>query len=161
MTRCQRAIRLGDSDVSGTRGLVALSGNNLVVVGTELQSKLGPGIEVVGSSDSTRRTLVLADAPVLVKGSGTRDGGLVGADALVDVVNRAIRGDSAHVLETTAGVVGAVGLENVVLDEGVLAPAVDGEVGVTLRRVGTLEVDFAGRALRPALAGNKVVAFLP
>jgi len=65
------------------------------------------------------------------------------------------------VLETAAGVVGAVRLENVVLDEGVLAPAVDGEVRVTLRRVGALEVDLAGGAFGPALAGNEVVAFLP
>jgi hypothetical protein len=65
------------------------------------------------------------------------------------------------VLETTAGVVGAVGFEDVVLDQGVLAPAVDGEVGVALRRVGTLEVDGAGGALGPSLAGDEVVAFLP
>jgi hypothetical protein len=156
-----RAIHLGDSNVRGTRGLVTLSGDNLVVVGTELQAKLGPGVEVVSSSDGTRRALVLANAPVLVEGSGTRDGGLVGADALVDIVNGAVGGDGAHVLETAAGVVGAVGLEDVVLDEGVLAPAVDGEVGVTLGRVGTLEVDFAGSTLGPTLTGNEVVALLP
>ena len=157
----KRAIRLGDSDVSRTRGLVTLSGNNLVVVGSELQAKLGPGVEVVGSGDGTRRALVLTDAPVLVEGSGTRDGRLVGADTLVDVVDGAVGGDGAHVLETAAGVVGAVGLEDVVLDEGVLAPAVDGEVRVTLRRVGTLEVDVAGGALGPTLASDEVVAVLP
>lgn len=157
----QRAIRLGDSDVSGTRGLVTLSGDDLVVVGSELQAKLGPGVEVVGSGDGTGRALVLADAPVLVEGSGTRDGGLVGADTLVDIVDRAVGGDGTHVLETAAGVVGAVGLEDVVLDEGVLAPAVDGEVRVTLRRVGTLEVDVAGGTLGPTLTGNEVVALLP
>ena len=63
--------------------------------------------------------------------------------------------------ETAAGVVGAVGLEDVVLDEGVLAPAVDGEVRVTLGRVGTLEVNVAGSSLGPTLAGNEVVALLP
>jgi hypothetical protein len=154
-------IRLGDSDVSGTRGLVTLSGDDLVVVGTELQAKLGPGVEVVGSSNGTRRTLVLTDAPVLVEGSGTRDRGLVGADTLVDIVDGAISGDSTHVLEPAAGIVGAVGLEDVVLDEGVLAPAVDGEVRVTLGRVGALEVNFAGGTLGPTLASDEVVAFLP
>jgi hypothetical protein len=156
-----RAIRLGDSNVSGTRGLVTLGGDDLVVVGTELQAKLSPGVEVVSSSNSTRRTLVLADAPVLVEGSGTGDGGLVGANALVDIVGGAVRGYGAHVLETAAGVVGAVGLENVVLDQGVLAPAVDGEVRVTLGRVGTLEVDVAGGTLGPTLASDEVVALLP
>jgi len=42
-------------------------------VSTELHAKLSPSVEVVGSGDGTRRTLVLADAPVLVEGSGTRD----------------------------------------------------------------------------------------
>jgi hypothetical protein len=130
-------------------------------VSTKLQAKLSPSIEVVSSSNSTRRTLVLANTPVLVESSGTRDGGLVCANALVDIVGRAVRGHGAHVLETTAGVVGAVGFEDVVLDQGVLAPAVDGEVGVALRRVGTLEVDGAGGALGPSLAGDEVVAFLP
>ena len=161
MIRSQRATRLGNSDISRTRGLVTLSGDNLVVVSTELHAKLGPSVEVVGSGDGTRRTLVLADAPVLVEGSGTRNGGLVGANTLVDIVRGTVGGDGAHVLETAAGVVGAVGLEDVVLDEGVLAPAVDGEVRVTLRRVGTLEVDLAGGTLGPALAGHEVVAFLP
>jgi hypothetical protein len=130
-------------------------------VSTKLQAKLSPSIEVVSSSNSTRRTLVLANTPVLVESSGTRDGGLVSANALIDIVGRAVRGHGAHVLETTAGVVGAVGFEDVVLDQGVLAPAVDGEVGVALRRVGTLEVDGAGGALGPSLAGDEVVAFLP
>jgi hypothetical protein len=158
---CWRAIRLGDSDVSGTGGLVTLSGDDLVVVGTELQAKLGPGVEVVGSSNGTRRTLVLTDAPVLVEGSGTRDRGLVSANTLVDIVDRTISGNGAHVLKTAAGVVGAVGLEDVVLDEGVLAPAVDGEIRVALGRVGALEVDVAGRALGPTLASDEVVAVLP
>lgn len=130
-------------------------------MGTELQAELSPGVEVVGSSDSTRRTLVLTDAPVLVKGSGTRDGGLVSTDTLVDIVDRTVSGDGTHVLEPAAGVVCAVGLEDVVLDEGVLAPAVDGEVRVTLGRVGALEVDVAGRTLRPTLASDEVVAVLP
>jgi hypothetical protein len=130
-------------------------------VSTELQAKLGPGVEVVGSSNGTRRTLVLTDAPVLVEGSGTRDRGLVSADTLVDIVDGAVSGDGAHVLKTAAGVVCAVGLEDVVLDEGVLAPAIDGEVRVTLGRVGSLEVDVAGRTLGPTLSGDEVVAVLP
>jgi hypothetical protein len=130
-------------------------------VSPKLQAKLGPSIKVVSSSNSTRRTLVLANTPVLVEGSGTRDGRLVCANALVDIVGRAVRGHGAHVLETAAGVVGAVGFEDVVLDEGVLAPAVDREVGVSLWGVAAFEVDGAGGALGPSLAGDEVVAFLP
>jgi hypothetical protein len=65
------------------------------------------------------------------------------------------------VLETAAGVVGAVGFEDVVLDEGLLAPAVDGEVGVSLGGITALEIDGAGGALGPSLAGDEVVALLP
>jgi hypothetical protein len=130
-------------------------------VSPKLQAKLGPSIKVVSSSNSTRRTLVLANTPVLVEGSGTRDGRLVCANALVDIVGRAVRGHGAHVLETAAGVVGAVGFEDVVLDEGVLAPAVDGEVGVSLGGITALEIDGAGGALGPSLAGDEVVALLP
>ena len=64
-------------------------------------------------------------------------------------------------LEAAAGIVGTVGLEDVVLDEGVLAPAVDGEVRVALGGVGALEFDGAGGTLGPALTGNEVVALLP
>ena len=64
-------------------------------------------------------------------------------------------------LEAAAGIVGTVGLEDVVLDEGVLAPAVDGEVRVALGGVGSRVFDGAGGPLGPALAGNEVVALLP
>lgn len=153
--------RLGDGDVGGAGGLVTLGGDNLVVVLAELHAQLGPGVEVVGGSDSSRGALVLADRPVLVEGGGTLDGRLLSADTLVDIVDGAVSGDGTHVGETAAGVVGAVGLEDVVLNQGVGAPSVDGEVRVALGRVATLEVDVAGRAGGPSLAGNEVVAVLP
>jgi hypothetical protein len=126
-----------DINVRLAAALVTLGSDNLVVVLAKLHAGVSPGVEVVLHVDATTDTLLGADRPVLVEGPGTVNGGLVVTGGLVEVVSATVGVDSALVGGSAAGVVGAEGLDNVVLDERVAGPAVDGEVTVTL------EVDVA------------------
>ena len=78
--------------------------------------------------DGTADTLLAADGPVLVKGRRALDGRLVDAAGLVDVVGTAVVVDCAEPGGAGRGVVGAVRLDDVVLDEGVGGPAVERQV---------------------------------
>jgi hypothetical protein len=135
-TQAFRLFSAVDSDLGATAGEVTLSSNNLVVVGTELHALGGPGIEVGLHVDGTGAALVLADRPVLVEGLGAVNGGLVDALGLGDLVRGAISSDGALDSGVGRGVVGAEVLNDVVLDQRVAGPAVDGEVGVALGAVG-------------------------
>jgi hypothetical protein len=92
---------------------------------TELHALAGPRIKVSLHVDRTAGALVLANRPVLLKGRGAINRRLVGAGSLRNLVLRLRR-----------RVVRAEVLDNVVLDERVAGPAVDGEVGVAVGVVG-------------------------
>ena len=125
-------VQLRDSDIGRATALITLSGNDLVVEsGTKIHAEIRPSIEVVGSSDSTTGASALADGPVLVEGSRAGDRGLVNLLVLVDIVNGAVTGDSSLVGHCATGVVVAVVLEDVVLDQGAGGPAIDREVRVS------------------------------
>jgi hypothetical protein len=68
---------------------------------------------------------------------GALDRGRIDALRGVNVVGAVVRCDLAFVGGAAGGVVGDVGLDNVVFDEGVGGPAVDGEVGVAVGGEGT------------------------
>lgn len=87
--------------------------------------------------DRTARALILANRPVLLKGRGAIDGWLVSAGRLSDLVRAAVRGHGAFVGRLGRRIVGAEVLNDVVLDQGVAGPAVDGKVGVAVGVVGT------------------------
>lgn len=97
----------------------------------------GPGVKVSLHVDGAGRALVLTNRPILLKGPGAINGGLVGAGRLSDLVGRAVRVDSTLVLGLGRGVVGAEVLDDVVLDKGIAGPAVDGKVGVAVVVVAT------------------------
>ncbi len=137
------AGRAADGDAGGAAGEVALGGDDLVVVGAELEAGSGPGVEVGGHVDAATGTLVLADRPVLVEGRGALDRRLVDTLGTVDIVGRAVGGDAAELGGARRGVVRAEVLNDVVLDQGVLGPAVDGKVRVAVRAVGTAVGDGA------------------
>jgi hypothetical protein len=82
----------------------------------QVQSEAGPCFEVRCGGDGSGGALGLADGPVLLKGRGALDGGLVGAGAHVDVVGSSVAGDGSLLLGAAGGVVGAEGFDNVVLD---------------------------------------------
>lgn len=108
---------------------------------TQLQSSLGPSIEMGSGSDASTGTLVATNRPVLLECLGTIDGWGVGAGGLVEVVDAAVDGDFSLLLSTVGWVVCAEVLDDVVLDERVAGPAVDCEVAVTLWLVGTSVLD--------------------
>lgn len=128
-------------DVGRTAALVPLGGNDLVIVLSKVQANAGPGVEVVLHGDGASDALGGADGPVLLEGPGTVDRGLVVASGDVDVVGTAVGLVLTLVLRSAAGVVGAERLNDVVLDERVAGPAVDGEVPVAARVEGTAVVD--------------------
>lgn len=107
---------------------------------------LGPGIKVRANVDTPTAPMVLAHRPVLVERSRPDDAGLVDARALGDGVGATVLGEGAEVGRARRGVVGAKGLDNVVLDQRVLGPAVDGQVAVARGVEATREVNGAGRA---------------
>jgi hypothetical protein len=86
--------------------------------------------------DASAGTLVLANRPVLLKGLGAINGRLISAGRLGDLIAGSIGGQGTLVAGLGRGVVGAEILDNVVLDQRVAGPAVDGKVGVAVGVVG-------------------------
>jgi hypothetical protein len=112
-------------------------------MGTQLHVQFSPRIEVVSDGDGSAGALGLTNRPVLLEGSSTDDGWLVGTGALVDIVGGAVA-DNRTLLGGSAGwVVGSEVLDDVVFDQGVLGPSVDGEVAVAVWLVSSGEVDCA------------------
>ena len=90
-----------------------------------------PYVEVVCQGNSSRGALGLAYRPVLRKGAGTSDRGLVNPLVGADRVCGPVRGDSAEICSLRARVIAAVGLNNVVLGLRAVDPTIRGEVGAT------------------------------
>lgn len=103
-----------------------------------------PRIEVRLHIDAAGGPLLLANAPVLLKGASAINGRLVSAGGDSNVVGAAIGVDGALALGVGGRVVRAEVLDDVVLDEGVAGPAVHGEVAVALGREGAAVIDGAG-----------------
>ena len=117
---------------------------------TKVLTKLGPSIEVVLKfqllalrqsfvldleftyldSNATTNALIPPHTPKLLESSRAIDGRLVGTRSLQDVVCAAVRLDGTLLLSSRRGVVGAIGLNDVVLDERVAGPAVERNVRV-------------------------------
>lgn len=130
MKRGTTRANLLDCDRRRSAALVSLRSKNHVVVGTQGQTSFSPGVEVVLDGDAAADTVVLADGPVLVEGRGALNRRRVHTSGLVNLVGAAVALDAADLGGAAGGVVVAVTLDNVVLDERVLGPAVEGEVAV-------------------------------
>lgn len=98
------AASLADGKISRAGAEVALDGNDLIVVGAELHAEAGPGVEVVGKGDGSRRALVAADRPELLESAGALDGGGVGPLVGVDIVSVAVGGNCTLLGGTAAWV---------------------------------------------------------
>lgn len=135
---------LGDGHVGRSAAEVALSGEDLVVMGTKLHAVLLPSLEVSTNIDAASGSVVLANGPVLLKGLGTVDRRSVGTGTGEDFVGAAIDLDSSLALSSARGIVGAEILDDVVLDQGVSGPSIDGKVAVAVRLVLSLVRDGSG-----------------
>jgi hypothetical protein len=138
------------------------SRQNLIIMAPQLLSKLTPRIKMRLDINCAAHTLLLPNAPKLLESRRAINARLVGARGLQDIVGAAVGGDGTLFLSSRSGVVGTVGLDNVVLDQGVARPAVERDVavdgsGVPGARVG----DVADAAGVPALAGDKVADVRP
>jgi hypothetical protein len=143
-TTAGRSTTLGDGHVGRSAAEVTLSGEDLVVVGTELHAVLLPSLEVGTNIDATGGSVILADGPVLLKGLSTVDGGSVGTGLGEDVVGAAIDLDSSLLLGSSGRIVVTELLDDVVLDQRVSGPSVDGEVAVAVGLVLSLVRDGSG-----------------
>lgn len=131
-------------NIRASRALIPLRRHNLIIMASQGHSLLCPRIKVILHIDTPATALSLANAPVLLERAGAVDAGLVDARAERNVVGAAVGGDGSLALRVGGRVVGAVGFDDVVFDEGVACPAVDGEVTVSLRGEGAAVVDGAG-----------------
>jgi len=155
-------VELANGNVGGPRAEVSLGGDDLVVeCATQRQSNGLPRIEVVCGGDRSAAALGAAHRPVLVEGRSPNDGWLVDALGLVDIVYRSVGGDGAFGRGAGGGVIGAKVLDDVVLDERIGRPTVDGKVTVAARCEGTAEVDRPSGTGIPTLSTNKVSACAP
>jgi len=152
-----------DLDVGRSGAAERLDGEDLVVEVAGGESVVLPGGEVVGDGDSSAGALVLADREVLAESAGTLDGRLVDLGVLADLVGRAVAGDAADSLGATdrARVV-AVVLNDVVLGERAVDPAVDSKVRALVGRVATAVVDDSvSSSSVPTKANYEVARVVP
>jgi hypothetical protein len=101
-------------------------------VGTQVQASGSPCVDVVGEGNGSAGALVAADGPVLLEGSGTNDGWLVGTGGDEEIVDGSIGGNGTSVGSTRRWVVGTEVLNDIVLNQWVLGPSVNSEVGVAV-----------------------------
>ena len=133
-----------------------------VVVGTEVLSGLCPSIEVVLSRDVATNPLLGPDRSELGKRGSPQNRRLVDPLGLIDIICASVALDRPLLASAAGRVVRAVGLDDVVLDEGVLGPAVERDVAVDVGCVpGTVINDVLGATRVPALAGHKVADVAP
>lgn len=99
---------------------------------SKVHTQLGPRIKVILGSDSATNTAIPTNRPVLLESRSALDRRLVGTGGLEDVVGTAVGLDGAFLGRCGAGIVRAVGLDDVVFDQRVLGPAVDAEIAVSI-----------------------------
>lgn len=124
-------VRNGNPGISAA--VITLSGDNLVVmVAVDVQPGSAPRIEVAAGLHGAARALVDADGPVLVKGADTVNARLFVTGALAKSIGAAVAGHCAQIAGSGRRVVGPEILDDIVLNERVAGPAVDGKVAVTV-----------------------------
>ena len=117
---------------------VSLSCDDLVVVvSINVQASVGPGIKMAASLHSATRALIGADREVLIEGPRAVNAGLVDAGVPGQPISTAVTGHCAQICSLGRGVIAAKVLDDIVLDEWVASPTVDGEIAVAVILVGT------------------------
>src|SRR5579875_554613 len=150
-----RGARLPDRSVHrAALATVGFGTEDHVVEGAELEAEVSPGVEVIArgygmiGTDGGAAPLI----EILVEGGRALDGGLVYLGVLVGFIDMAIAGHAALLRARNDG----AELADVVLDERICGPAVDGDV-VVAAGLPHVVVDGAGTAGVPSLAAHHVV----
>jgi len=151
------ATRRGTNcDAGRSAALVALCCDDHVVVATQIQSHTSPRVEVGAGGDGSTDALRRTDTPILLEGSCALNGGLVGAGRNEDFVCATVAVHGTFSRCAAARVVSAIAFDNVVLDERVGCPSVDGEVSVTIRAEGAGVGNGPWTTGVPALSSNEI-----
>lgn len=137
--------------------LIPLGRQNLIIMRPQLLPKLTPSIKMILDRNLPAHPLNLPHGPKLLKRRRPINTGLIGPCSLQNIIRPAVRSDGALLLGCRARVVGAIGFDDVVLDQGVAGPAVERNVGVdVLRGPGSCVVYYAVGAGVPAFSGDEV-----
>ena len=124
-------------------GGIPLGGHNDIVVAAKPHTNLGPLVKVLLGRDGAADALLLAHRPVLLEGAGALDGRLVDARAGEDLVVALLVAEGALGRPRLVRRQVCVRLDDVVLDQRVARPAVDGEVARARGVVGAGVLDGA------------------
>lgn len=117
--------------------MVSLRSYDLIVVVSNGKAGVGPGVKVTAGVDLPARSLLPPNRPVLIESLIAIDARGVVTGRLANIVDSIIAMYLTEGLSIRRGVVGAKVLHDVVLDERIPHPTVDGEVAVPVGLVGT------------------------
>lgn len=134
---------------------VPFRGKDHVVVTSQSEAHLGPFIKVPTHSHRPPDTLLLPDRPILLKGPRPFNRRLVDPRALEDLVRPLLKGEVSLGRPRLVRSQVAVGLDHVVLDQGVLGPAIHGEVARAGRLVRSCVGDDPSAASAPPFAADE------
>jgi hypothetical protein len=126
---------------------VSLHSHNHIIMPAQLHPQLGPLIKVLLRRHSAPNPLLLADRPVLLERACALDRRLVDACAGEDLVRALVKREVALGRPRLVGRQVGVRLDDVVLDQRVARPAVDGQVAGPGGVVGAGVFDGPGSGL--------------
>ena len=113
-------------DVRGSGAVVTLGRDDLIVMRSQCHSKGSPCLKVSTDIDGSARAVTGTNGPVLLEGRRSLNGRLIGAGRLEDLVGAAVHSDGTLRACGRRGIVVTEAFDDVVLNQGVLGPAVDG-----------------------------------
>lgn len=102
---------------------------------------------MVGSRNSPARSFTRPHRPILLERSSSGNTWLIGSCSLEDIISSPIRSDRALESGGGGGIVAAVRFNDVVLDQRICCPAVNGEVAVSVGGESAGVGDCAGNLL--------------
>lgn len=157
------AAAIRNCNVAVTSRVIAFACHDLVVVvGSELQSGVGPSAEMGAYVDGSARTLVLAHGPELLEGLSTVNGWLLNPSALSDVVDGSIQCDLAFSPGVTRGVIRAKVFNNVVLNQRISGPTVNSKIRISIVLIASaIGHDSVSSSWVPSLATDQIATGSP
>ncbi len=129
-------VALADGDIGSTTTLIALGGHYLIIVSTQMQSLAFPIFNMVAkvdrSGDTSEALFRVSDTEILVKGCRAVDRGLILAEAFCHCIVGPTTSEAAFggTAAARGGVIRAVALHHIILDQRTSGPAVKRQIRV-------------------------------